>query len=267
MKDSMYLINLYLKFLDKKEEYEKVYHKPFNVLEELQNNLSSLSLNELIELYQKYATNINIQREKTPIEIFDLLYQIIIIQLNEVSLMKEIDLYADFFNKILDFEETINTYQNIVSAKSFYANDEYYIERQISKEKLSKEELLKQKRGELEYYIQILTTLEKSYNILDKLQDAILVNIESRIDRSKEDENSHLLETINNRIEKNSKEILRRKELQANKKALSIQSRFNNTSMYEILSGLEVTSLKNKNYVYESYKETLMEKVKQNNQK
>ena len=69
---------------------------------------------------------------------------------------------------------------------------------------------------------------------------------------------------INEIIENNSLEIVKRNEMRKNKRVIDIQSKMRDISTFEIFSMLDTTTLKNKNYVYGSFQAALI-KQKNNN--
>ena len=51
-----YLIETYIKYYNKQDEYENIYKRKFDLLlEEIENHLSVLNLKDLVDLYLKYS--------------------------------------------------------------------------------------------------------------------------------------------------------------------------------------------------------------------
>ena len=135
---------------------------------------------------------------------------------------------------------------------------------QITKKSTTKEAFLKEYMLELESYVKHEKVLERAFSNLDKLQNGILIYVETKLKSLTEEEKMQLLETLNSRIEANSKEIVKRKKLGNNRLKLDLQSRFEDISIYELIDSLNITSLRNKNYVYESFRSAIMEQIKEN---
>ena len=265
MREIVLLIDNYFKYVNSKEDYQKKYSDSFeNLIKNIKDLLVNLSLGDLIELYLRYVTNLSIFKNNNQEFIFNLLYETIVNKLNTVSLMKVFDLYGNIFISSLDLEEHIESNQNIINARNYNLQDEYYIERQTIKKRTTKEAFLKEYMLELESYVKHEKVLERAFSNLDKLQNAILIYVETKLKSSTEEEKMQLLETLNSRIEANSEEIVKRKKLGNNKLALNLQSRFNEISIYELIDSLNITSLRNKNYVYESFRSAIMEQIKEN---
>lgn len=264
MREIVLLIDNYFKYVNSKEDYQKKYSDSFeNLIKNIKDLLVNLSLGDLIELYLRYVTNLSIFKNNNQEFIFNLLYETIVNKLNTVSLMKVFDLYGNIFISSLDLEEHIESNQNIINARNYNLQDEYYIERQITKKSTTKEAFLKEYMLELESYVKHEKVLERAFSNLDKLQNGILIYVETKLKSLTEEEKMQLLETLNSRIEANSEEIVKRKKLGNNKLALNLQSRFNEISIYELKSSLDTTSFKNKNYVYESFRSAIMEQTKE----
>ena len=177
--------------------------------------------------------------------------------------MKVFDLYGNIFISSLDLEEHIESNQNIINVRNYNLQDEYYIERQSTNKGTTKEAFLKKYMLELESYINHEKVLERAFSNLDKLQNAILIYVETKLKSLTEEEKMQLLETLNSRIEANSKEIVKRKKLGNNRLKLDLQSRFEDISIYELIDSLNITSLRNKKYVYQSFRSAIMEQTKE----
>lgn len=264
MREIVLLIDNYFKYVNSKEDYQKKYSDSFEtIIKNIKDLLVNLSLGDLIELYLRYVTNLSIFKNDNQEFIFNLLYETIVNKLNTVSLMKVFDLYGNIFISSLDLEEHIESNQNIINVRNYNLQDEYYIERQTTKKGTTKEAFLKEYMLELESYINHEKVLERAFSNLDKLQNAILIYVETKLKSLTEEEKMQLLETLNSRIEANSKEIVKRKKLGNNRLKLDLQSRFEDISIYELIDSLNITSLRNKNYVYESFRSAIMEQTKE----
>ena len=265
MREIVLLIDNYFKYVNSKEDYQKKYSDSFEtIIKNIKDLLVNLSLSDLIELYLRYVKDLSVFKNDNQDFIFNLLYEAIISKLSTVSLMKVFDLYANIFVNSTDLEEHIESNQNIINARNYNLQDEYYIERQITKKSTTKEAFLKEYMLELESYVKHEKVLERAFSNLDKLQNGILIYVETKLKSLTEEEKMQLLETLNSRIEANSKEIVKRKNLGNNRLKLDLQSRFEDISIYELIDSLNITSLRNKNYVYESFRSAIMEQIKEN---
>lgn len=260
------IINLYLKYVDKKDEYNKDFNNDFDVLcLELNNYLDNLELKKLIELYTEYASIYNIRTFSNIDNFLDVLYEKIISKFKNVSLMKILDLYVNVFNSTLKIDENYKACKNTINARERNLNSEMELENLIKCQSKSRETFISEYKKENLSFKKELLYYQRSFEKNDKLQDAFLIYLESNFKEINEQERGNLLSTINRRIETNSKEILNRNNLLSNKSLLDIRRRFkDNTSLAEIKSSLDTSDLRNSNYIYESYRELLLEKNKIN---
>ena len=98
--------------------------------------------------------------------------------------------------------------------------------------------------------------------VMDKLERQIRKNKTRLNDRYK---NIIQFEfPIEEETEEEEQKIVKRKKLGNNRLKLDLQSRFEDISIYELIDSLNITSLRNKNYVYESFRSAIMEQIKEN---
>lgn len=235
------LINIYLKYLDRKDALQKEHEMSFETLEnKLKQELSNLSSKDLVTLYFEYATPYNFRKVQNIGELFDLIQNAIQNQLKELSTMKLIDLVAHAMacratpKKVLD--------NNIRLAQN--------------SSKLNEEEL-KSTRDLIKIY-------EKMFEYIEKLVDEIFISIQYRLENITDQELQQLLETLSSRIADNSQKIKGIYEHFANKKLLKTESNLNNVSVEQIENYLifNVDLLEEEIYTYETYQERLLEKSK-----
>ena len=76
-----------------------------------------------------------------------------------------------------------------------------------------------------------------------------------------------MLKEINKKVEENSLEIIKRIELRQDKKRLEIQSRLHDIPMSLIYEKLDISYLREQNYVYSHFQGTLNDLSKNSNTK
>ena len=222
----MNIIDDYVMDFDKLSDEEKK-----NQLNEIAKYLDKLDLNKLIDIIFKYVfTNIDLN------DLLELIKDKIINKLNELSLIKVIDLYIELFNKILTVEDTLMASKNILSVMSYNISDNNYIESEINKKKISKDEYLDILKKDLDKYVALINNYNKIHDYLDNLQDKFLVYIETKLENIESKEKYYLIQNINKRLSDVSLKLLKLKD------------------------SLEYNEIKNSLVIYESYRKSLLEK-------
>ena len=220
------IIDSYVNEFDMLNEEEKK-----DRLKEIDIYLDKLDLNKLMDIIFKYVF-INIDLN----ELLELFKNKSISKLDELSLIKVIDLYIELFNKTLIVSDTLMASKNILAVLSYNLQDDEYIKREIDKNKVSKEEYVSKLKEDLDKNILIIEGYNKTYNYLDKLQDNILIYIEDKLSKIGDQDKYYLIQNINKRFSDVSLKLLKLKD------------------------GLEYNSIKNGLVIYESYRKSLLEK-------
>ena len=222
----MNIIDDYVMEFDKLSDEEKK-----NQLNEIAKYLDKLDLNKLIDIIFKYVfTNIDLN------DLLELFKDKSINKLNELSLIKVIDLYIELFNKTLTVEDTLMASKNILSVMSYNISDNNYIESEINKKKISKDEYLDILKKDLDKYVALIDNYNKIHDYLDNLQDKFLVYIETKLENIESKEKYYLIQNINKRLSDVSLKLLKLKD------------------------NLEYNEIKNSLVIYESYRKSLLEK-------
>ena len=222
----MNIIDDYVMEFDKLSDEEKK-----NQLNEIAKYLDKLDLNKLIDIIFKYVfTNIDLN------DLLELFKDKSINKLNELSLIKVIDLYIELFNKTLTVEDTLMASKNILSVMSYNISDNNYIESEINKKKISKDEYLDILKKDLDKYVALIDNYNKIHDYLDNLQDKFLVYIETKLENIESKEKYYLIQNINKRLSDVSLKLLKLKD------------------------SLEYNEIKNSLVIYESYRKSLLEK-------
>lgn len=256
------IINLYIKYANNPDKYEHDYNDQIdNLLNNLNLELQKLEFKDLVELYLKYSNIYYVLNCDSMNKILDIIYDNVMSKFKSVSLMKIIDLYTIVFNSTIKVDESIEACKSRIHARISILNDEVELEHLVkSQAKGSPEKFINNYKNESVIFQKELSYYQKSFDFQDKLQQAFITYLDENLDKINEQQNSNLLSTINRRIEDNSREILKRNDLLSNKTLLDVRRRFrDDTSLYEIRESLDTTTLRNNNYVYENYKEILLE--------
>ena len=250
-----YLLDLYIKYNNKKEEYEKKYHKSFNdISNEIETMLENSSFLELTSLYLKY-TNIYFLKNNDLSNLLELIYENILKKLETIETIDILDFLADLFHRILEVERNIEVDQNIMRVRSYNIQDDFFLELQSRRLHRTKEQLISQCKDELSIYHSNLILSKLSFKYLDELQNAIFSFLDKRISKLTAEEKDKLNQKINTRIKNYAKDIQRKHQLLKNKSIFEIEARFNAM----LLSNLDFKASQHKLLVYENYQQNLME--------
>ncbi len=220
------IIDSYVNEFDMLNEEEKK-----DRLKEIDIYLDKLDLNKLMDIIFKYVF-INIDLN----ELLELFKNKSISKLDELSLIKVIDLYIELFNKTLTVEDTLMASKNILSVMSYNISDNNYIENEIRKKKISKDEYLDILKKDLDKYVALIDNYNKTHDYLDSLQDKFLIYIETKLENIESRDKYYLIQNLNKRLSDVSLKLLKLKD------------------------SLEYNNIKNGLVIYESYRKSLLEK-------
>ena len=228
----------------------------------LNNYIEGLDLNGLVNFYLKCSNHLFFQKYNTAMDdILILIYNQIMNKLKETSLLDIIEVYFNIFNESLYIEDSIEANQNIINVRRYNLNDDFFLEYESKRHNISRLEFIENYQKGLEYYEEDSLYLKSVFGYLDKLQNAILEYLDTIISKLSEEERHIYLIKINEIIEDNSLEIIRRNEIRKNRKAVDIESKMREISTFEIFSMLDTTTLKNKNYIYGNFQAALKKKA------
>lgn len=253
------IIELYLRYLDNKDDYQKDFNESFNNLENtLKMYLEQLDIKDLIILYFEYATLDKFRANKNIEKLFELIYNVIFSKINELSLMKLVDLISvvvmDCYDQstiyYVENKNRVNVRKNNLMSASFFTNE-------LKNSEVKKEEYIK----ELNIFSEIVSIYEERIlKVLNILLDDIILYTEIKLNVIKPEELDFVLITINSRIEKNSNIILKDKEYLDNEKNIISGSKINNSSPDDIKNKLhnEIKNLIVRNERYKNYQQSLI---------
>ena len=228
---------------------------------DLESIIDTIPLNDIVDIYIKYTNPVYIQNKKNISKSLNLICNKILLKLESVSLEELIDLYINVFIEEIFIEDSIDGYKNILKVRNCNLKDEFFIEFESKKQNIGRDEFLNKYIKSLDFYNESLEYHNESFHFLDTLQKGILSFINEKINNCLNDELLVILRNINNKIEFNSNEIIKRNELRKNKKAIDIQRRISETPTIEIFCMLDTTNLKHKNYIYNSLQASIMDKL------
>ena len=217
------------------------------ILDSLKESLSNLDSYKILDCYFKYSNRKYLKGKSD--SILNLLKEEINKKIDNLSLIKVIDLYIDLFNRTILVSDTLMASKNILAVLSYNLQDDEYIKREMDKNNVSKEEYVSKLKGDLDKNILVIEGYNKTYNYLDTLQDDILIYIESKLDKIENQDKYYLIQNINKRFSDSSLKLLKLKDNLDNIK---------NIDRNELLSTLEYSELKNKIIIYESFRDTLL---------
>ncbi len=222
----------------------------------IEDNLEDVDVYKILDCFFKYSDKKYLKGKVE--DILNLLKKIINKKIETLSLIKVIDLYIKLFNKTLIVSDTLMASKNILAVMSYNISDNEYIKKEITKKKLSREEYVATLKKDLDKNLAVIESYKKTYNYLDKLQDDILVFIESKLAIVKDQEKYYLIQNINKRFSDASVKLLKLKDNLGNIK---------NLDRNELFNTLEYNELKNHLIIYESFRNSLLNDKNSDNEK
>ena len=215
-------------------------------LVEIGNSLDNLDLYKLMDIVYKYTDALFLKDNKLN-DLLELFKDKIISKLSDLSLIKVIDLYIELFNNTLVASDTMMASKNVLSVMSYNISSNTYIEKELEKKNITKEEYLSNLKKDLDKNVEIIDNYTKTYEFLDSLQDKYLIYIEIAFDKIKNQEKEYLIQNINKRFSDASMKLLKLKD------------------NLDKVKGLEYSNLKNSVVIYENFRNSLLENKKDSN--
>ncbi len=250
-----YLIETYIKYYNKQDEYENIYKRKFDLLlEEIENQLSVLNLKDLVDLYLKYSA-INYLKHNYMNSLLNLIIQNIETKLPLAMPIEIMDIYANLYDSMLSLDDNIQSFNNIIKARTYNLNDEFFLKKKTS-------DYLENYKKELDSFQETHDLFNSSLNYLDKLQEIIMDILESKITELSLTDKETLIREINKRIELYESKLSFQRNLLKNPKALELEIRLNGLNSYNILENFNFQSIRNRLYIYDSYQSKLLEDKK-----
>ena len=163
-----------------------------DLIENIEDYLENLDVYKTLDCYIKYS-DIKYLKGKSD-DILNLIKELINKKIENLSLIKVIDLYIKLFNKTLIVSDSFMASKNILDVMSFNISDDEYIKKEIEKRNISRDEYIDTLKKDLDKYLGVIESYNKTYNYLDKLQDDILVFIESKLITLNEQEKYYLIQ-------------------------------------------------------------------------
>ena len=229
------------------------------------STLDNYNLKELIDLYVTYSRPKYFKEHSNMEEILSYLSSYILNNLTKGSFLEIMDMYTKLMMMVIELEEQRESNDNIIRIRSNNLEDEFFLENESKSFGLEKEFFVQKYRKELDTFKEYGALYKKIVNLLDAFQKSVLSYLNEYVKELDESQQSNLLKTINERIEKNSIEILKRIELRQNKKKIELQSRFNEIPISKIYEQLDTSYLTKQNYVYKNFQAILEDLYKTNN--
>ena len=215
-------------------------------LKEIGNSLDNLDLYKLMDIVYKY-TDANFLKDNNLNDLLELFKDKVISKLSDLSLIKVIDLYIELFNNTLIASDTMMASKNILAVMSYNISSDTYIEKELEKKNISKEEYLANLKKDLDKNVEIIDNYTRTYEFLDSLQDKFLIYIEVAFDKIESQEKDYLIQNINKRFSDASMKLLKLKD------------------NLDRVKGLEYSNLKNSVVIYENFRNSLLDNKKDSN--
>ncbi len=213
---------------------------------EIGNSLDNLDLYKLMDIVYKY-TDANFLKDNNLNDLLELFKDKVISKLSDLSLIKVIDLYIELFNNTLIASDTMMASKNILAVMSYNISSDTYIEKELEKKNISKEEYLANLKKDLDKNVEIIDNYTRTYEFLDSLQDKFLIYIEVAFDKIESQEKDYLVQNINKRFSDASMKLLKLKD------------------NLDRVKGLEYSNLKNSVVIYENFRNSLLDNKKDSN--
>ena len=213
---------------------------------EIGDNLDNLDLYKLMDIVYKY-TDAEFLKDNNLNDLLELFKDKILSKLSDLSLIKVIDLYIELFNNTLMASDTMMASKNVLAVMSYNISSDAYIEKELEKKNISKEEYLANLKKELDKNVKIIDNCTRTYDFLDSLQDKFLIYIEVAFDKIESQEKEYLIQNINKRFSDASLKLLKLKD------------------NLDRVKGLEYSNVKNSVVIYENFRNSLLENQKDSN--
>lgn len=255
-------IELYLKYSNNQQGYEKIYQRSFNeLLQEIEAEMAILTLKELLEIYIYYSKP-NRLKNNYMNNLLILIYEVITERLSQFKSIDVVDNYVELCNSIIALNDNIQSYQNIIQVRTYNLEDNFFISNQAIRSHKSIEKFIKNYQEEIETFKDTLDISKSSNNYLEKLKLNIQDYLDSLINNLTEEEKKELIQEINKRIDVHSRKLLYQKRLLSNRKVFDIEMRLSNIDPSNIQDKFDFSNLKNRLIIYEDYRNKLINKTK-----
>lgn len=252
---SNYMLNLYIKYFEKKDLYEKEKAKSFQEFEnELKERLNNLTSKELIDLYINYSRVSFMMINPKPIEaLLEIIYNVLESSLNRLSIPELIDLITVVSNQILRVNSNINSNTNIINARTSNLKNDFFITNEARNKNISKEKFISNYENEIQGYISNLEFCHASFYFLNKISSLLDSKIVEKIDNLNDLEKDNLLVILNYKIEEISNLILRVDELCNNRVARELEFKLGVETLLDLVNTSNFENLKNNLELYNKY--------------
>ena len=255
-------IELYLKYSNNQQGYEKIYQRSFNeLLQEIEAEMAILTLKELLEIYIYYSKP-NRLKNNYMNNLLILIYEVITERLSQFKSIDIVDNYVELCNSIIALNDNIQSYQNIIQVRTYNLEDNFFISNQAIRSHKSIEKFIKNYQEEIETFKDTLDISKSSNNYLEKLKLNIQDYLDSLINNLTEEEKKELIQEINKRIDVHSRKLLYQKRLLSNRKVFDIEMRLSNIDPSNIQDKFDFSNLNNRLTIYEDYRNKLINKTK-----
>jgi len=222
----------------------------------LSNFIEGLNLNGLVNFYLKCSNHLYFQKYNNIGNMLEYVYKIIKNKLSSVTIIELMGIYTNIFIEALNIEESINANNNIVRVRTASLKDDFFLNFEPKRRKMSREQFIDMYTREMDYYEKDSLYLKSVFSFVDKLQQEIADYIDNAISKLSDEEKNILLIRVNEIIENNSLKII--EENESKTRIIDIYSKMKEIPTFEI-SNISDTK-KYENYVYESFRGSLMKK-------
>ena len=233
-----------------------------SLLNDYKNNnqksaLDNYSINDLMELYITYARPKYFREHGNMGDILKYISSYIIDNMTKNYFLNNLDLYAKLMIELIKLENMIESTDNIIRIRNYNLQDEFFLGFEANTYKTDKDTFKDNYQKELDHIIDNNNLYKQILQLMDTFQKDMLLKLNDYIDTLSDIEKDNLSLDINKKIDENSLEIIKRIELKQDKKRLELHSRFKDISISELLDSLDITYLKEQNYVYSNFHELL----------
>ena len=235
-----------------------------NYNEENLNELNNLSIEELFKNYVKICNPYYLLQYSNVSSVASRISEIIINKMKDSDIVGLIQLYSELFNQILYTENTIESCQNIINVRKINLQDDFYINYVVKQKGVDKDEFLVKYKDELKSYFEDYKIFKKSFELLDQLQEHFLIEINKLINNLSLEDRKILIVSLNEKIEENSKKILLINRSIKIKKIADVDLNTDGRVQSDTVDKISLSNLKNNDYIYSSFRNTLLNKNEKN---
>ena len=206
------LLNTYLRYSTKKEEYETRFNEPLSdLIKKLVSALDNLSFLELIQGYIEYCDILEVKKENND-ETLKLFYSVIESKLDKVEFLPLLNAFSDLFVEYINAETKLIPVNNRIGVYAEYIKDESYLSYAMKRKNKTKEELIKSYRDEIQSWSELKEKYDLKFHHLERLYLCIQIFLEDKLNHLNFEEIVPIQYEINEIVDIISEQILIMKE-------------------------------------------------------